>query len=131
MTILYEDEWVTVTFDPMSSLVRYTRSGHPYTDLAQLNRSFANVAAASIPRGPSIKLLIDVRLAPARNDAPFESTTNAALEGFLKLFGTHATLVRTAVGKLQTARLARERGVEARAFDDEAKALAYLGIAPR
>jgi hypothetical protein len=128
MTILYEDEWVTVTFDPASSLLRYTRTAQPYANLGQLSQSFANVGAAPIPRGPAIKLLIDVRLAPPRNDAGFESKANGALETFLRLFGKHATLVRTAVGKLQTARLARERGTEARAFDDEAQALAYLGI---
>ena len=124
--VLYEDDWITLSFDERRGLARYVRNAAPYGAIANLERSFAGVAAlvGQIPRGS--KLLIDVRSAPPRNDEAFEARTNAALAGFLVRFAKTATLVRTAVGKLQTARLARARGVEARVFEDEDAALAYL-----
>jgi hypothetical protein len=124
--VLYEDAWITLSFDEPRGLVRYTRNDVPYGDATNLDRSFAGVGkvAAQVPRGS--KLLIDIRNAPPRNDAAFETKTNAALGSFLGRFVRNATLVRSAVGKLQTARLARERGTQAHTFEDEAEALAYL-----
>jgi hypothetical protein len=126
--VLYKDEWVTLSFDAATRLMRYTRSDVPYATLADMDRSHAALGAAVPHIAPGTKLLIDVRLAHPRNDAEFEAKTNSALTGFLKPFAKHATLLRTAVGKLQTARLARARGTTSHAFDDEAKALAYLEI---
>ena len=123
----YQDEWVTLSFDDVTNVVRYTRSDVPYRDLTDMDRSHAGLAAVAPQLLPGMKLLMDVWLAPPRNDGAFETKTNAALDVFL-LFAKHATLVRTAVGKLQTARLARERGTAAYVFDDEAEALAYLGV---
>jgi hypothetical protein len=78
-----------------------------------------------IPYG--IKLLLDLRRAPPRNDDGFESIINGGIGPFVGRFGRHAVLVRTMVGKLQVKRLAVARGHEdANVFDDEAAALAYL-----
>ena len=129
--ILYQDEWVTLSLDPAIRLVRYTRSDVPYGSLADMDHSHAGIGQALTKIPPGTKLLLDVRLAPPRNDEAFESKTNAVIEAFLRRFDGYATLVRTAVGKLQTARLARERGSEAHAFDDERAALESLGIGPR
>jgi len=124
--VLHEDEWITVSFDEARRLVRYTRSSVPYGDAKNLDRSLggAGALAAQIPRG--MKLLVDLRRAPPRNDDAFEAKTSLALAEFLPRFAKHATLMSTAVGKLQAARMARARGVTARAFEDEAAALAYL-----
>jgi hypothetical protein len=127
--VLYKDEWVTLTFEAATGLVRYTRSGVPYPDMDALERSYAGLRTLVMPSVPGLKLLIDVRLAPPRNDAAFEAHANAAIGSFTRRFDKIATLVRTAVGKLQTARLAHERGVEANSFDDERAALAFLGVA--
>ncbi|MGO8996664.1 MAG: hypothetical protein ACLQVI_25400 [Polyangiaceae bacterium] len=127
-TVLFKDEWVTLTFDPASGLVRYTRSDVPYGDEANIERSYAGLRAVNLKIVPGMKLLLDVRLAPPRNDAAFEVQANAALNALVKPFTKYATLVRTAAGKLQTVRLARERGAEPHAFDDERAALDYLGI---
>jgi hypothetical protein len=127
-TILYQDDWVTLTFDAAVGLVRYERGEKPYGSLAELDACHAALRTVAIPSGPNLKLLIDVRRAPPRNDDGFETKTNAVLPGFLKRFSKHATLVKTAVGKLQTERLARVRGVAAHSFDDERAALEYLGI---
>jgi len=125
-TVLYQDEWVTMSFDPASGVVRYQRSAVPYGGLADVDRSHGGVREVVQRMAPGMKLLIDVRLAPPRNDAAFEAKTNVAIDAFVARFARHATLVRTAVGKLQTLRLATERGGTAHVFDDEQAALAYL-----
>jgi hypothetical protein len=128
-TTLYKDEWVTISFDPQTGLVRYTRSAAAYPDLGAVERSFANMRAVVLPSATGRNLLIDVRLAPPRNDPAFEAHINRAIEQVWKRFAKVATLVQTAVGKLQTVRLAHERGVDRpRIFDDEHEALAYLGV---
>jgi hypothetical protein len=95
--------------------------------MADLEGSYAKVQEVVERMAPGLKLLIDVRQAPPRNDAAFEAKVNGVLDAFTARFARHATLVRTAVGKLQTARLAHERGAVPHAFGDEAEALAYLG----
>jgi hypothetical protein len=130
-TDLYKDEWVTVSFDPASGVVRYQRTAVPYGGVGDIERSYAAIREVIQLLAPGMKLLIDVRLAPPRNDAAFESKANGAIDAFVAKFVKHATLVRTAVGRLQTVRLAQERGAEPHVFDDEAAALAYLGAAPR
>ncbi len=52
-----------------------------------------------------------------------------ALVAFLQRFGAYAFLVKSAVGRLQTQRLARMRGENrVPVFDDENEALRYLGV---
>lgn len=127
-TILYEDSWVVVSLDAARGLVRYTRSALPYATLEELERSFDGMRDLAAPVLRGTKLLIDLRLAPPRNDPVFEARTRNALDGLTKRFVRIATLVRTAVGKLQSARLAKERGAESHVFDDEDAALAYLDV---
>jgi hypothetical protein len=128
-TVLYADEWVTFTVDTKRGLVRYERSERPYGP-DDIERSYAGVAEAVSRVPPGMKLLLDVRKAPPRNDAAFETRANGALDQLIKRFAKHATLVRTAVGKLQSVRLAGERGAVPHVFEHEGEALAYLGIAP-
>jgi hypothetical protein len=127
-TILYEDAWAVVSLDASRGLVRYTRTALAYGSLVEVARSFDGVRGIGTRITPGLKLLVDVRLAPPRNDPAFESRSMAALQGLAQKFTRVATLVRTAVGKLQTTRLAKERGTDAHAFDDEAAALAYLDV---
>ena len=126
--ILYKDEWVTLSFTPISGLVRYQRTELAYRNPLDLARSYEGLRALAGHLGPGMKLLLDLRLAPPRNDPEFEAKANAAIAEFVTRFTKHATLVRTAAGKLQTARLAQARGVQVHVFDDEKSALDYLGV---
>ncbi|MEO7096027.1 MAG: hypothetical protein ABI175_22390 [Polyangiales bacterium] len=123
---LYEDEWVTVTIDASIGLVRYTRSELRYGNERDIERSYGEVGKAMARVPPGMRLLLDIRRAPPRNDAVFEAKANGALEQLPKRFTRFATLVRTAVGKLQSVRLATERGATPHVFDDEQQALSYL-----
>jgi hypothetical protein len=127
ITVLYADEWVTFSVDTQRGLVRYERSDRPYGP-EDIERSYAGVGEAVSRVPPGMRLLLDVRKAPPRNDADFETRANGALDQLVKRFTKHATLVRTAVGKLQTVRLAGERGAVPHVFEHESEALAYLGV---
>ncbi len=128
--VLFTDAHVTLAFDEARGLVRYARTGKPYADIADMSASHEKMAAALPPFFPAgLKLLIDVRAAPPRNDDAFESVVTRLLETFIKRFSAHAFMVKSAVGRLQTQRLARSRGdTNPSVFDDEQEALRYLGI---
>ncbi len=128
--VLFTDAHVTVVFDEARGLVRYTRSREPFASVADTSASHEKMGSALPPFLPTgLKLLIDVRDAPPRNDAAFETVVTRLLEAFIKRFSAHAFLVRSAVGRLQTQRLARQRGNEhPLVFDDEEDALRHLGV---
>jgi hypothetical protein len=131
--VLYDDEWITVSWDAGIGLVRYTRSSVPYPDVEAVVRSFdaMRTAVRKVIPGSNTKLLVDTRRAPPRNDPAFEAQVQRATVEFATRFARVATLMSTAVGKLQAARLAHERGAPTpHVFDDERAALAYLGVAP-
>jgi hypothetical protein len=124
---LHADPYITLTHDEPARLVRYTRSAEPYPSLDTLRDCNAKLRAAfaKLPDG-TLSLLVDVRDAPPRNDAAFEAEVLEALRVIAEKFARRASLVRTAVGRLQTQRLAREREDAVQVFTDEAAALAYL-----
>jgi hypothetical protein len=125
MTLLYEDAWAVVTWDAADDVVRYTRTALPYTTGSEMAASYAKIGD-TMRAASGTRLLIDVRLAPPRNDETFEARTAAGVEALVERFPKMATLVRTAVGRLQAGRMAKERGATAHVFDSEADALAFL-----
>jgi hypothetical protein len=128
--VLFSDAHVTLALDEARGLVRYARTAEPYASIADMSAAHEKMAGALPPFLPTgLKLLIDVRAAPPRNDEAFESVVTRLLETFIKRFSAHAFLVKSAVGRLQTQRLARTRGdASPSVFDDERDALRYLGI---
>ncbi len=128
--VLFADAHVTVAYDEGRGLVRYARSTEPFGSIADMTASHDKLAAALPPFFPTsgLKLLIDVRQAPPRNDEAFEAQVTRLLVTFMQRFSAHAFLVKSAVGRLQTQRLARDRGDSHPAvFDDETAALRHLG----
>jgi hypothetical protein len=128
--VLFEDRFVSVTFDEGQHLVRYVRTREAYPAVDVMNASNAAIAQAVawVPRG-TLKLLLDLRDAPPRNDDDFENAASKALTGFVPTFRAHAVLMRTAVGRLQAQRMARRDGATpTHVFTTEAEALAHLGV---
>jgi hypothetical protein len=77
----------------------------------------------------NMKLLVDVREAPPRNDPAFEREVTKVIGAIISKFAGHAVLVKTAVGVLQVQRLERARQADAAAvFQNEADAFKYLGL---
>lgn len=127
-TVLWQDEWATVTVDGAIGLVRYVRNETPYPDPESVERSYASLGETLARIPPGMKLLIDIRRAPPRNDEAFEKRANVALGVMARRFAKIATLVSTAVGALQSKRLARERSSSSNVHHDERSALASLGV---
>lgn len=78
-----------------------------------------------------LKLLIDSRAAPPRNDPEFELEIVRAFAGFSRVFVARAALIKSAAGKLQVRRLSREVWADDTApvvFTHEDEALSYLGV---
>lgn len=78
-----------------------------------------------------LRVLIDLRQGPAKNDPVFEAKMNTQMRAFVTQFHRFAVLVRSAVGALQVTRLVRPYGdhLDDGIFRDEAEALAYLTAA--
>lgn len=127
---VYHDEFATVTYDPDRKFLWYRRSAKSYPTLEDAAKSVAN-ARSSLPPGTKLEhhvFLMDVREGPLRSDKDFEQVMRNSGPELSHLFKRSAVLVKTAVGKLQQMRIRSERGASSEIFDDEAKALAYLGV---
>ena len=131
MQILLENEHWTITRHPSRPLYIVLRTGVGYARLEQIEPSFQALEAALDAHGRrGIALLIDMRVAIARNDPEFEHASTTHPGRFARGFTRAATLVRSAAGLLQTQRYFRERGANIEVFADEPAALAYLAGAP-
>lgn len=128
--VLFNDAQVTLSFDEPRGLLRYTRSSAPFPTVADVTACHAKMASSLPPFLPTgLKLLVDLRQAPPRNDDAFEAEVKRTIATFIGRFSAHAFLVKSAVGRLQTQRLARSRGDEhPSVFDDEQAALRHLGV---
>ncbi len=122
------DEYFRLTVDDPPGIVRFTRSEVAYPSGMAAAESLHHIldATAAISRH-RYSLLVDVRAAPGRNDVDFEQALGELRHRLFDGFRKQATLVRTAVGRLQVGRLAREhRLATANAFESEQDAVAYL-----
>ncbi|MGZ3424978.1 MAG: hypothetical protein ACXVEF_44695 [Polyangiales bacterium] len=118
--------WV-LTYEEPLHLVRATRTNAPYDAVGDVERSmeeFLTVGRRFERRG--LKLLLDVREGPLRNDDAFEEVMTRYRTRLFADFAALAILVKTAVGKLQVARITRQEGRERPIFTDETAALAFL-----
>ena len=128
MKTLLTDPLLTVTLDEAPGLVRYRRTREPFQSLDTMralhDRLFELLSELPLKK---LKLLVDVRDAPPRNDPAFEEEISRIVGLITSKFAAHAVLVRSAVGLLQVQRLERThnaRGVSV--FTNEAEALRYL-----
>jgi hypothetical protein len=124
---IYEDAWLTVTLDEPNGIVRYVRSSRPFVsveDVVELHAKIGELLHEGAAR--KLGILIDVREAPLRNDASFEATLVGSFEPVMARFIARAILVKSAMGRLQTTRLSRERGRDVEVFSTEEEALGYL-----
>lgn len=125
MELAHTVHWV-ISRDERRRLVRLTRTSTPFTSLEDLERSMALVQAAMarVDRGRH-GLLVDIREAPLRTDPSFEARFARHRTAMLAGYARVAVLVRSAVGKLQVARHARQDGMTVYVAEDEAAAIAY------
>jgi len=125
MEVLRTTHWI-VTIDDALHLVRVTRTSVPYASVQEFEASidsFEKLRPMSQRR--SLKLLLDLREGPMRNDGAFEQSMDRVRREVFAGFSAVATLVSTAVGRLQVGRM-QGGGHAQKIFDDERAALAFL-----
>lgn len=122
--VLLDSELLRVEHDPEKRLLVLRRTAVRIPDSDGDPLEPMRLALLGIDRAHTA-LLVDMRAPPIRND----DTMDRIVTGFQEIirgFRRTAILVRTATGKLQISRTAREGNTAAVAFTDESKALAFL-----
>src|SRR5258708_12828471 len=72
---LVSNEYCRVVFDPRAHIARFTRTSAPIQSLEEAARHFGEAIAALDALGrPHIRLIIDSREAPMKNDPQYKTT---------------------------------------------------------
>lgn len=119
--------FVSVTVDHLRGVARVTRSGQRSESVEEITAAFDQaIGVLDTLDRQRLRLLIDLRAAPGRNDAEFERAMATRRSQLMRAFAAVAILVQTPVGELQVGRITREDSADAKIFSDEAKALIWL-----
>lgn len=129
MKWVYENDLFRVEHDAEHKIVIVRRRALPL-DLAMTDATLQQILIVLRPlRGQ--RLLTDLRATVGNNSSGHEAKAQILRRHIGELFPVRATLVGSAVGRLQVLRMARERGEPNHAaFLDEAEAITYLKTQP-
>ncbi len=124
---LVSNEYCRVIFDSTSQIVRFIRTEQPIRSIEEANQYFGRAVAAIDVLGRSgIKLIIDVRNAPLRNDPQYEAAMAAYRHKMARDIPRVAVIVRTAAGRLHAQRLGKQDHIQQAIVGTDEEALAYL-----
>jgi hypothetical protein len=101
------------------------RSAVPFGSLAQLQVANGEIARTLGAQFLTWGVVVDLRLAPPRNDPAFEKTSQRLRATVEQSFERTAVLTTTEVGRLQVQRLARQEGARFFATTEPEAALAF------
>ncbi|MCC6876326.1 MAG: hypothetical protein IT378_18605 [Sandaracinaceae bacterium] len=109
-------------------VVLLTRTARPFDTIADVEREYGAVVAA-LGRVPKARgsLVVDLRDAPPRNDPAFEDAVARLRKRIFEGFARTAVVVRTASGKLQVQRHAKDDHHAVEVFTSLEEALTALG----
>lgn len=132
MSRVFEDAFHTLDLDVEQRVAVLKRTSHEAADAEEVRRAFDAMIAAvrDVPAG-KYGLLLDVRKGPLKSDPGFDALVRPRIVELVGRFAFTAVFVRTAVGRLQLARYARELGMSIDVFDDERELVAHLEEAVR
>lgn len=120
-----------LSVDKGRAVVRLCRTSAPFDTIPQMEQQYARVFAELDRIGRrGMRLLIDLRRAPGRNDPAFDLAMKRVRPKLFAGFTRVAILVQSTVGALHVTRHAREDGLEALVSTDEARLFEYLLGAP-
>src|SRR5262245_42253842 len=125
---LIDNEYVTLTFDGDSRVTIFKRTSErlPLATPDDLTRMLEDLDRKISEIDPArAALLLDVRDAPPPQDESEDLLSSLRTKTFAR-FAAVAVLVRTAAGRLQINRLARQDGREIAVFFDEHAARKHL-----
>jgi hypothetical protein len=116
-----------VSVDDERRLIRRARTDRPFASLDEAADAYETMLKAidSLDRSTHV-VLVDMRLAPPRNDPGFEKLLERYYSRLYSGYPRIAAIAKTQVGRLQITRVAQTLGFNVRTFMDEAEALAYL-----
>lgn len=127
MDHLATNSFVSVSIDRLRGVAWVARSAQRSQNVEEIAGAFDEaIAVLDRLERKRLRLLIDLRAAPGRNDSDFERAMSTRRSELMRDFAAVAILVQTAVGELQVARITREDGADAKVFSDEVKALHWL-----
>jgi hypothetical protein len=127
MVVLTDNHYFALVYFPDISVVRYTRTEHPYPSNEELERLHAEIDPMLDRLGRhQYCILVDMRSAPINNTPGFEQAMGRARMRLLRGFSRISVLVRTAVGALQARRYGREDSINVHVFQDEGAAISFL-----
>lgn len=130
MPLLLDSPHMRVLIDRALGLVRYERTALSFDDVGSIDATHdAIVRSVESCDRSRLALLVDLREGPARNDPTFEAAMARHRPRILGGYRRVASLVRTAVGKLQVGRHLRDDGLVFHITHDEEDAMRYL-LAP-
>jgi hypothetical protein len=126
---IYRSDYFIMTVDEERRLLRRTRTALAFPTAADAETSYQELLQAmdTIDRSTHV-LLVDMRLAPPRNDEAFERVVDHYYARLYSGFPRIAALLKTQAGRLQIMRILQGFKFPLQAFFDESEALAFLGI---
>ncbi len=108
-------------------LLLVRRTANAYTSVNEVRSAFDPVRriVETLDRA-NTSVLVDMRLAPPRDDPEFEHAAGDQPKLLSRGFKRSAVLIRTAIGLLHVQRHMQRLGLPMKVFNDEQQALDYL-----
>lgn len=122
--LLSSPHWLMES-DAASHLVWLRRSPVAFGSIVELTAANEAVVSKFLDQYESWSVVVDMRLAPSRNDPAFEAAMHGLRSAIEARFARTAVLLATQVGMLQVNRLTREDGAKSFATTDEVAALRF------
>lgn len=124
--LLLSTHWV-VEGGIREQLLLVRRTANAYTSANEVRTAFDPVRriVETLDRA-NTSVLVDMRLAPPRDDPEFERAAGDQPKLLSRGFKRSAVLIRTAIGLLHVQRHMQRLGLPMKVFNDEQQALDYL-----
>ena len=122
--LLASDHWL-MEEDRQDRVIVLCRTAVPFGSVEDITHANKQVVSRIRREHESWGVVVDMRVAPKRNDAAFENAMRGLRDAVEARFAQTAVLLETAIGILQVTRITREDGTGAFATQDEKAALRY------
>jgi hypothetical protein len=124
---IVSNPYCSVLYDRSTGIARFVRTDVPIRSLEDADRFFGEaVRAIDILGRNRIKLLIDIREAPARNDPQYETALAGYRREVARGVRRIAVLAKTAAGRLHAQRLGKADHLDQVVVATEEEALTHL-----
>jgi hypothetical protein len=124
---LVSNDYCALSMDDLRGIVRFVRTSVPVRSIVEADRYFGEVNARLDSMGRThMKLILDFRDAPMRNDPAFEASMAEHRKRLVRNVLRVAIIVKTAVGRLHVQRLGKEDHIDQAIVTTEEAAIDYV-----